>query len=144
MVFGPLFLLGVSLLSWLLWLFDSITGVKLIREGKLASFLQATRSKNILSIVFLLISGREVSDCVFLAGLAFFIPAYITSAPIRETKDFYLSVCVFFEFYFEKKCGEIAARIPPFGISLLTLGIRLWLVWILNEEIFNRSFKMPG
>lgn len=137
-------------MGWIFRVFDTLTGVRLIQEGKIASFLQATRSKNALVIPLLMISGRTLTDCVFLAGLSFFLPWYVNGT--TTTSSFYLCVCVFIELYFEKKCEELAARFP-YTIGFLMFGARGWLLWILrdlllykhslkNEETLARVFEL--
>jgi hypothetical protein len=128
--------------SGLIAIFDAITGVDLIKGGKIACFLQATRSMNILNFVFLMTSGRELKDCVFLSLVSFFLPFYFNRREQTrggELKD-YLAVGVFLELYFSEYCKRIAAKFP-WSITLATVFVRVWLLWVLNEEIFNRALQ---
>lgn len=127
----------------LLAIFDAITGVDLIKGGKIACFLQATRSMNILNFVFLMTSGREFKDCVFLGLVSFFLPFYFNRRGEQtsrgELKD-YLAVGVVLELYFSDFCKRIAVRFP-WSTTLATVFVRVWLLWALNEEIFNRTLQ---
>lgn len=150
--YAQLYMFTTYVLGWMLWIFDNATGVRLIQEGKIATFIQATRSKNSFLILWFMISGRQLSDCIFLTLASFLLPWYINGA---TALSFYLSFCVFFELYFEEECKtHIALRFPN-TIWLLTTGARIGLLWILNdaplnvqttqknEEVFNRLLLQP-
>lgn len=140
MIIGPVLFGAAALgLNWTITFFDTVTGVRLIREGKFASFLQVTRSKNIFNLGLLMISGRTLSDCVFIAFISFFLPVYVNSAGIQSI-DIYLSIGVLLETYFTNWFIEQANRIP-FITWVVAAIVRVWLFWTVNEEIFNRTIE---
>lgn len=142
--------LTILFVNWAVWIFDNVTGVILLHQGQIATFVQTTRSQNALMILLLMISGRTIGDCLFIAVSSFLLPWYINGT---TTMSFYLSVCVFFELYFEKNCNALALRYPN-SVWTLTTGVRVWLIWILSEasskkstiinheEIFNRFIEL--
>lgn len=122
----------LKILNWILFIFDQITGTSELQKGRVATFVQFTRSKNALVFPLKLITGRNLGDCIYLSFMSFYLPLYINKTKITDY-DFLISIIVFFEQYF------IDDKTEHWTLNILSFLLRVWIVANFQyEETFNQ------
>jgi hypothetical protein len=126
-----------KIINWLLNIFDNLTGIVEFQKGRVATFVQFTRSKNLLLFPLKLISGRNKGDCIYLSLMSFFLPLYVHEKNPTDY-DFILSIIVLYEQLSIKKKEE-ETNDENWIYRIISYFLRIWI--ILNfqyEETFNK------
>ena len=121
-----------KVINLLIFIFDTITGISELKKGRIFTFIQVTRSKNLFMIPIFLISGRNKGDCLYLSIVSFIIPVYLNGG--TTDFDFFISSVVFFELYIQYKIEE------GLILKLFSWFIRFLIIYNFKNEKTSYKF----